>query len=119
MIFRHIDNEGIHMKKGFTLIEILVVVVIVMIVAVLVFTAIGTRIGGDGYEGFNDRARRVLIDNGYTNIVLENISSYSCCGDDDNMYIGFTATNSICNKKVKGCVCGDLLGLKGLTIRFR
>lgn len=59
-------------------------------------------------------ARKVLEQNGYTDVRLTGYKAW-CCGDEDWYSTGFKATNPSGNK-VTGCVCQGVT--KGATIRF-
>lgn len=60
-------------------------------------------------------ARKVLEDNGYTNIEFTGYK-YFACAKDDSLHTGFTATSSN-NRKIEGTVCSSIF-FKNATIRF-
>lgn len=61
-----------------------------------------------------DTARRVLIQQGYTEIEITGYSPFSC-GKDDSFATGFVAT-SPAGIRISGTVCSAFF--KGATIRF-
>jgi hypothetical protein len=61
-------------------------------------------------------ARRVLADQGYTDVVLTGYDPWMC-GRDDDYSTGFRATSQS-GAKVSGAVCSAFL-TKGATIRFK
>lgn len=61
-----------------------------------------------------DKARNVLVSNGYTNIEFTGYNPFAC-SDSDDFADGFTAT-APGGHQVSGVVCSGIL--KGATIRF-
>lgn len=62
-----------------------------------------------------DNTRRILAENGYTDIHLTGYKFFSC-SKDDFYHTGFTATSPV-GKRVSGTVCSGLF-FKNSTIRF-
>lgn len=60
-------------------------------------------------------AKRVLTENGYTQIEITGYKWFACDDKSDAFSTGFTAVSPY-GKKVSGTVCGGFL--KGNTIRF-
>lgn len=79
--------------------------------------AIGVMISCTVISGCTDpdNARRILLQNGYTDIKITGYNIYSC-SEDDSVHTGFSA-KSPNGTIVEGTVCGGLL-FKNSTIRF-